>query len=235
MSPHKNLSLSEQAAEELLEMISVKKKYSVGDKIPNEAELASLLKVGRSTVREAVKILISQNILHIERGKGTYVVAVPDYTQTTEPSLIPISKSHFNLKDLFEIRLIFEPEAAYLAAKRASDSEIEKICKYEEIIREKIIKGEDRTKEEYIFHSLISKATHNNFMKELQPIISKSVAQSVPLAMEDRTDTIEKHALIEHKLVADFLRKRDAQGAKTAMKLHIVNAMNNMGIDHEDF
>lgn len=235
MSAHKNLSLSEQAAEELLEMISVKKNFSAGDKIPNEAELASLLGVGRSTVREAVKILISQNILRIERGKGTYVVSVPDYTQTTEPALIPISKAQFNLKDLFEIRLIFEPEAAYLAAKRASDSEIEKICKYEEIIRRKIENNEDRTKEEYMFHSLISKATHNNFMKEIQPIILKSVTKSVPLAMEDSTDTIEKHALIEHRLVADFLRKRDAQGAKSAMKLHIVNAMNNMGINHEDF
>ena len=46
---------------------------SIGDKLPNEFELAESLNVGRGTIREAVKLLVARNCLEIRRGKGTYV------------------------------------------------------------------------------------------------------------------------------------------------------------------
>lgn len=51
--------------------------FALGSKLPNENELMDALNVSRTTIREAVKILISKNILYIERGKGTYVAAIP--------------------------------------------------------------------------------------------------------------------------------------------------------------
>ena len=51
--------------------------FALGSKLPNENELMDDLNVSRTTIREAVKILISKNILYIERGKGTYVAAIP--------------------------------------------------------------------------------------------------------------------------------------------------------------
>ena len=66
-----NVMLSDKVAEQLLKMITIEKKFNIGDKLPNENELASELGVSRTTLREAVKFLIAHNVLEIRRGKGS--------------------------------------------------------------------------------------------------------------------------------------------------------------------
>ena len=53
-----NVMLSDKVAEQLLKMITIEKKFNIGDKLPNENELASELGVSRTTLREAVKFLL---------------------------------------------------------------------------------------------------------------------------------------------------------------------------------
>ena len=69
----KNTLLAEQVEEQLYEYIT-KLPLKAGDKLPNEFKLAEMFGVGRSTVREAVKLLVSRNVLETRRGSGTYVV-----------------------------------------------------------------------------------------------------------------------------------------------------------------
>ena len=105
--------LSERVATEILEMITLQKRFSPGDKIPTENELCAELGVSRTTVREAIQKLTAQNILEVHRGKGTYVT---DSTQTLSSDIFStLSYTGMRLKDLYEIRLIFEPQAAYYA------------------------------------------------------------------------------------------------------------------------
>ena len=73
MEYKKSQSLSEQAADEILDMITIKKQFKVGDKLPNETELSSILNVSRTTLREAIKMLVLKDIVEIKRGKGTFV------------------------------------------------------------------------------------------------------------------------------------------------------------------
>ena len=65
-------SLPEKASERLIEYI-LEKKLQKGDKLPNEHTLAQMLCVGRGTIREAVKILESRNIVTVKQGAGTFV------------------------------------------------------------------------------------------------------------------------------------------------------------------
>lgn len=65
-------SLPEQVSEQIRQLI-IDQNLKVGSKIPNEFELCQQLNVGRGTVREAIKLLVSRNVLEIQRGKGTYV------------------------------------------------------------------------------------------------------------------------------------------------------------------
>ncbi len=64
--------LAEQTAEHIVKYI-MEQELSDGDKLPNEFELAQSIGVGRSTVREAMKILVSRNVVEIRRGAGTFV------------------------------------------------------------------------------------------------------------------------------------------------------------------
>ena len=68
-----NQMLSEKVADQILKMITVDKKFNIGDKLPNENELSSELGVSRTTLREAVKFLIAHNVLEIKRGKGRLI------------------------------------------------------------------------------------------------------------------------------------------------------------------
>ena len=72
----KDRSLAEQVADKLSEMIQ-EQALAEGQKLPNEFELAELLNVGRGTIREAVKLLVSRNVLEIQRGRGTFVKQSP--------------------------------------------------------------------------------------------------------------------------------------------------------------
>lgn len=68
----KNKTLSNRIVNELMEFIR-EGDFSVGEKLPNEYELSSLLGVSRNTIREALRSLASRNIIDIRQGAGTFI------------------------------------------------------------------------------------------------------------------------------------------------------------------
>ena len=222
----KNKMLSQSVADSILSMITIEKRFSVGDKLPNEIELSEELNVSRTTLREAIRILVAYNILEIKRGKGTYVTEkILEQPQDLEQ----LSAVKVNAKDLYEMRLIFEPEAAYLAAVRGTDAEIKRILDYGMRIEDEIRKGKDRTKDEHSFHKAIAQATHNEFMNKLMPIIYQAIAKGVVLSTQSEkaiNDTIG-----DHRMIMEFLEQRNAEGAKNAMRIHMMHAIKALNIE----
>lgn len=216
----KSERLADSTAQQIVKMIEEENRFSVGDKLPNENDLAGELGVSRSTLREAVKILTTNGILEIRRGKGTFVTS---NTIINSGNLNDIASG---LDDLFEMRLMFEPDCAYLAAERATDEEIETICYYGEEIEKKILSGEDRTFEEQKFHESIANATHNAFVKQFMPIIFNAIKKGVVVMTKDQD--VSEDNLKDDRLIMEFLKKRNPEGARTAMRLHIIHAMDRL-------
>ena len=222
----KNKMLSQSIADTLLSMITIEKRFSAGDKLPNENELSEELNVSRTTLREAIRILVAYNVLEIQRGKGTFVTQAAFEQQSDFGQLADIK---VNAKDLYEMRLIFEPEAAYLAAIRGTDAEIKRILDFGAKIEQEIKSGQDRTDNEHSFHKAIAQATHNEFMNQLMPILYQAIAKGITLsAMSQKavTDTVG-----DHRMIMDFLEQRNAEGAKNAMKIHIMHAIRELGLE----
>lgn len=222
----KNKMLSQSIADTLLSMITIEKRFSAGDKLPNENELSEELNVSRTTLREAIRILVAYNVLEIQRGKGTFVTQAAFEQQSDFGQLADIK---VNAKDLYEMRLIFEPEAAYLAAIRGTDAEIKRILDLGEKIEQEIKSGQDRTDNEHLFHKAIAQATHNEFMNQLMPILYQAIAKGVTLSTMSQkavTDTVG-----DHRMIMDFLEQRNAEGAKNAMKIHIMHAIRELGLE----
>lgn len=218
--------LSDSVADDLLIMITIDKRFRPGDQLPNENDLSKELNVSRTTLRAAIRSLVTNGILEIKRGKGTFVTAkanAQEYQQLSE--LITIS----DIRDLFEMRLIFEPENAYLAAKRATKRELETILEYGKQVEQKILKGEDRTKEEQAFHEAIAKATHNTFMNKMVPIIFQGIRSGVLLLQKNQA--LSQKNVSDDRMIMEFLQQRNAEGARTAMRLHIIHAMQELGIE----
>lgn len=227
--PRKGKSLSESIADDILSMITIDKKYAVGDKLPNENLLSAELQISRTTLREAIRILVDHNVLEIRRGKGTFVKDHQDSNGSFD--LEELSAIKLDVKDLYELRLIFEPQTAYYAAERATDKELKRILHYGKLEEEKILNNEDRTEVEQAFHRSIAKATHNEFMDKLMPILYKAIDRGVILS--DQNERVIQDTLNDHRMIMDFLAKRDAEGAKIAMKLHIIHAMRGFNITSE--
>ena len=198
-----------------------------GEKLPNENELSEELKISRTTLREAIRILATNGILEIQRGKGTFVKK--DFKGDNIEEISSLSKIKANAKDLYEMRLIFEPEAAYLAVERASDAEIKRILSLGEEIEEYIKLGKDRTEIEQAFHKSIAKATHNEFMNKLMPVIYQAIDKGV--ALSEKKETAVKDTITDHRMIMDFIKNRNAEGAKSAMKIHILHAIKELEIE----
>lgn len=224
--PKKAKMLSETIADEILSMITVEKRFQEGDKLPNENQLSRELHVSRTTLREAVRVLVTNGVLEIRRGKGTFVRRQEETSVLDELTFVKV-----DIKDLFEMRLIFEPENAYYAAKRATDQELARIFEYGKKVEEKLLRREDRTEEEQAFHMAIAKATHNEFMNKLFPIILQAINKGVILLQKN--DKLSQMNLNDHRMIMDFLRQRNAEGARSAMKIHLIHAVEEMGIEYE--
>lgn len=222
-----NKRLSDSIADEILSMVTIEKKFIPGDKLPNENDLSEELNISRTTLREAIRILVTNGILEIQRGKGTYVKKNIDLSK--KESINFISSARINAKDLYEMRLIFEPEAAYYAALRASNIELKHILYYGLQIERKIENNEDRTEVEQKFHKSIAKATHNEFMNKLMPVIYQAIDKGVILS--EKKELAVKDTISDHKMIMEFMEDRNPEGAKSAMKIHILHAIKELGIE----
>lgn len=220
--------LSDRIVEDILSMITIENRFLPGDQLPNEIELSAELNISRTTLRESIRILVTNGILEIKRGRGTFVKKDFDLNQTTQ-SLNQLADARINAKDLYEMRLIFEPEAAYYATIRASDAELSRILEYGEQIEQKINLKEDRTDVEQKFHKEISKATHNEFIDKLMPVIFQAIDKGVKLSKKN--ERVAKHTLNDHKVIMEFLKARNPEGARSAMRIHILHAMKDLGIE----
>lgn len=222
----KSKMLSQSVADNILSMITIEKRFSVGDKLPNEIELSQELNVSRTTLREAIRMLVAYDILEIRRGKGTYVT---EKALKQPQDFEQLAAIKVNAKDLYEMRLIFEPEAAYLAAVRGTDAEIKRILDYGKRIEEEIRTGQDRTKEEQAFHKAIAQATHNEFMNKLMPILYQAISKGVVLSSQ--SEKAINDTIVDHRMIMDFLEQRNAEGAKNAMRIHIMHAVKQLNIE----
>ena len=206
--------------------------YEAGKKLPNENDLSASLGVSRTTLREAIRILVSEGRLIVRRGSGTYVAdPLSQAAQTT----LDMNDMKVTLRDLYEARLIFEPQAAALAAKRATDTEIEEILRLGEEVQKLIREnpaGQERIASEAAFHSAIIRASHNEFLANFMPIINETIEKT--FALQYNLVTIAEDAYKDHILIMDFIRRRDDEGLRSAVLIHLHHALSNEEISLND-
>ena len=190
--------------------------YKPGDRLPGEYELAEIFRVGRSTVREAVKILVSKNVLRIQRGSGIYVCTQTGISDDPLGFRFVEDKKHLPL-DLYEARLLIDPPITVLAAQRATEEEVEQIQQMCDLCARQLSNGEDYKEADVQFHSLIARATHNPVFSNLIPILHRSAPVFIDLTPQDfRLSTIPSH-----QAMVDAIRERDPQKARQAALQHL--------------
>lgn len=218
-------NLSQRTADALRQMILEKEEYTFGEKLPNENELSEKMGVSRTTLREAIRILVSEGILTVQRGRGTFVAEQADRLVDSRISMQSFSDMQVTLRDLYETRMIFEPEAAALACRRATDEEIGHILELGRECQRHLEEnptGKERIESESQFHGAILKASHNEFISRFMPMLTETIEKT--FALDFNLDVIAEDAYKDHILIMNFLEKRDAEGMKSAVTIHLHHA-----------
>ncbi len=209
-------TLAEQVADGIMNLIQ-ETPYKAGDKLPTEKELCERTGAGRNTVREALKILASRNVLEIRQGAGTFVSekqGIPD-----DPLGFSMVNDHVKLtRDLLQVRIMLEPQIAALAAQCAKEHEIKELEEILEEMEAAMKKREDYSELDTKFHTKIAQCTHNIVMENLLPVIGKGVAvfaKEVAQTEYDRT-------WISHRKIFCYIRDHTPFEAEMEMQYHLL-------------
>lgn len=214
-APKQKVRLCDRVADEIIEHI-YRNKLQQGDKLPNESQLMEITGAGRSSVREAMKLLASRNIVTIKQGSGTYVAQMPGVSN--DPLGLTFVENKLQLAlDTLEIRQILEPEIASMAAVRADDQDIANItslCKrFDQLYRA----GEQVDEVDMAIHEAIALASKNIVVPRLISTITTSVQLSIELMQQMRaTQSID-----EHRIIVEAIADHDPMTAREAMYTHI--------------
>jgi DNA-binding FadR family transcriptional regulator len=133
-------------------------KYTVGQKLPTEQELVNMYGVGRSTVREAVKILSNIGLLNVQQGRGTYV-----QKQFVNDESMEHRMARATIKELNEVREIIELKIAEKAALNRTSDDLKNIEKSLEVRLHFAQSGDlpHCIEADINFHLAVAKASHN--------------------------------------------------------------------------
>ena len=194
----------------------MKHELQPGDKLPTEMQLTELLGVGRSTLREATRTLAMRNILEIRQGSGIFVS--PKRGVPEDPLGLTFLPNDARLsRELFDIRLLLEPQAAAWAAAHATPeqvAELEELC---EEIRRRIEAEESYYEADEAFHSCIARCSGNQVLANLIPI----VVSSIYLTTLSSADRFRHSTTAQHRRILTAIRRHDAVGAAMAMSEHL--------------
>ncbi len=221
--PQDKANLAQRTAEQLRREINEGGTYTPGSKLPNENVLSLKMGVSRTTLREAIRILVAEGVLQVHRGKGTYVNGPQDHLSDALPSF---HEQKVALKDLYEARLIIEPAAAALACQRATDEEIEEIVRLVKATQEQFhndYNNQEIIQREIAFHDALIRASHNQFFDYFIPVVNQTIEKTFEL--EYKWEAVAEGAYNDNFMIIDFLQKRDAEALRSVMTIHLHRAL----------
>jgi GntR family transcriptional repressor for pyruvate dehydrogenase complex len=220
--PIERQKVYELIADQLLRRISARQLHP-GDSLPTERELTQAFRAGRSSVREALRMLESKGVIE-NRGNGTFVVA--GYANPLNSSVqLLLSLDQATMLDVYELRRILECEAAGLAAERHTDAHIALMDAAIDEMATALESADASRGARYIdadlrFHLAIAEATRNGVvlhtMDALRGVIRRAL-MSIFLVPDSAERSFEQHRTIRTAIAA-----RDSAAAREAMRAHLV-------------
>ncbi len=208
--------LPARAADRLREII-INSNMQPGDRFPSESELINMFGVSRSTIREAVKLLVAENVVEIRRGKGTFITRRPGVGK--DPLGLHFADQHKLLQNLLETRMIIEPQVAYLAAQRATERDITMLEQVVQQMRDAPDPKAVHASLDIKFHSIVAQCTQNEVLHRFLPIICESIREGYY-----ETVTIQgsqERAMESHIKILSAIKNRLPDVAKRETEKHI--------------
>ena len=206
--------ISEEVANKIKTMI-IDGNIEVGARLPAEQELAQKFNVSIRSIREAVKSLVSCNVLEVRRGVGTFVCSTPGVSDD------PLGLEFMNLDmlypDLMEVRSILEPEVFVLAAHRGNEKDFKKadvILEKIQQLNERLVHSQTTETDEELFEQFwqYDIAFHRCFYNTIHNLYQSASFKSFRKSPDFYS---------RHQAILDAVRAKDDEAIRQLCRLHI--------------
>lgn len=192
----------------------------VGDHLPPERDLAEQFQVSRTAVREAVKTLSEKGLVAVRPGRGTFVTNGTSQAVRSSLGMMMKIGQPDGTQDVVEVREIFEPEIAALAAQRASAENIAAMLRAVETMDQALNDAETFIEADLDFHLALAEASNN-------VIILALLDSFVDLLREQRmriffVDGGPQRGQMHHKRILDAVIHHKPEAARDEMRKHLL-------------
>jgi GntR family transcriptional repressor for pyruvate dehydrogenase complex len=218
--PTSSRKLYESVAQSLLGQISASS-LRRGDQLPPERELTERFGVGRSSVREALRMLESQGVISSVTG-GAFVVAEGSNPLNRSLELVFSLDEHARMHDLYELRRIVECEAAAMAARRRTQGQLDamKLALSEMDASLSDPKGQRFINADLRFHLAVGEAADNKLLLSCLDAV-RDVLRRALLTMFLMPGSPES-AVEEHRRIYRAIEANDPGAARAEMHAHLI-------------
>jgi len=190
-----------------------------GSRLPSESQLVDEFGVSRTVVREAMARLRSDGLVTTRAGLGAFVAeslrSIP--FRLAEPNSQPL-----DVREVFELRLGLEAEAAALAAERGTDAQIATIVAARDAMADAMQRGGDGVEEDFQFHRAIAEATNNSIYRSFLGFLERHLREQLQTTRR-RTLRAQRMAEVEgeHAALIAGIQARDPERARQAARDHL--------------
>jgi GntR family transcriptional repressor for pyruvate dehydrogenase complex len=194
------------------------KKLKPGDKLPSERELAEMLQVSRSSIRDAIRGLELMGLVEPRQGAGT-IVRELTAGSLVNPFANALKHQQEMVGELLDFRKMLEPP---LAARAATHASPEELAEMEEILQRqeaKLSRGEVSIAEDAEFHYTIALASGNSVVLKVLDILMDLLRDTRERSLQLKGRP--QKSLAGHRRILAAIKRHDAEAAKAAMRRHI--------------
>jgi GntR family transcriptional repressor for pyruvate dehydrogenase complex len=219
--PPLRMSISQDVLDQILAEIR-EGRIKPGERLPSESKLMEAFAVGRSTIREALRGLVTLGLVSNRQGRSGAIVT----TQAASPlaslrrnvDLEQLNKRA--LLDLLEVREALEGTAAEFAARRATADDIAEIERQHEAVEREVRAQRVYFRPNALFHKAIAAAAHNPVLAESISLLHGQVREYQERMMRE-VALMPRRDVKEHLAILIAIRRRNPHGAREAMIAHI--------------
>ncbi len=191
-----------------------------GDRLPTERDLMTRLSVGRSSLREAIRVLSAIGVVRVNVGEGMFV-AHGGTSILTLPLSWGLLMNEDSALEIIETRRVIEVELAGLAAQRASEEDIAALKAAVSELGANQDDGAAFVRIDLELHLAVARAAHNQVMFHILQTLQQVVRAWMDKVTQEFFKGKPQPAFAEHAAVCEAIAAHDAQGARESMGAHL--------------
>jgi DNA-binding FadR family transcriptional regulator len=201
-------------------------RLGVGEAFPSSEEIVTRYGVSRTVARETVQALAMLGMVLIQHGKRTEVCPPEEWdilSATVQEAMRREGKAEPLLHDLYEFRLLIEPQAAAWMAEHGTESDVQQLAELVDRM-ERLVDADVSVAEameaDRSFHDLVARGSENRVVAAVSRDIREVIGTLWGYSSLDASDA--EHVAAQHRRIADAVLARDGQAAAAAMREHLL-------------